>query len=57
MDLTEKGRIQAKYLGNRLKKQSISEIYTSNLERSKQTAEIISKIIKVPIKENFEELE
>ena len=56
MDLTGKGRTQASYLGNRLKKQKISEIYTSNLKRSKQTAEIISKIIKVPIKESFEEL-
>jgi broad specificity phosphatase PhoE len=55
--LTKKGEIQAKYLGMRLKKCKISSIYTSNLLRSKQTGEIISKIIKVPVKGRFEELD
>lgn len=55
--LTKKGEIQAKHLGEKLKKEriKINEIYTSHLIRSKQTAEIISKIIKVPVKKNFEE--
>ena len=54
--LTKKGRLQAKYLGNSLKKENISMIFTSNLLRAKQTGEIISKIIKVSIKESFDEL-
>jgi len=56
--LTKKGKLQAKHLGEKLKKQKtkISTIYTSNLLRAKETGEIISKIIKVPIKSNFEEL-
>src|SRR3989344_209183 len=56
--LTKKGEIQAKHLGEKIKnkKIKIDKIYTSNLIRSKQTAEIISKIVKVPIKKNFEEL-
>ncbi len=56
--LTKKGVIQAKHLGKRLKKEGINidEIYTSTLIRSKQTAEIISGITKIPIKKSFEEL-
>ena len=54
--LTGKGKIQAKHLGMRLKKQKISAIYTSNLLRAKETGEIISKIINVPVKGHFEEL-
>jgi len=54
--LTKKGEVQAKYLGEWLKKQKISAVYSSNLLRAKETAEIISKIIKVPVKDNFEEL-
>src|SRR3989344_2461076 len=55
--LTKKGEIQAKHLGEKLKnkKIKIDAIYTSNLIRSKKTAEIISKIIKVPIKKSFDE--
>lgn len=55
-NLTEKGRLQARHAGYGLRKQKISEIYTSDLLRARQTGEIISKIIKVPIKGNFEEL-
>ena len=46
--LTKKGEIQAKHLGEKIKnkKIKIDAIYTSNLIRSKKTAEIISKIIK-----------
>ena len=56
--LTKRGEIQARHLGGKLKKEKIkiSEIYTSHLIRSKQTAEIISKIIKVPVKKEFTEL-
>src|SRR3989344_652854 len=56
--LSKKGKLQSKKLGERLKKQKIKidKIYTSELIRSKQTAEIISKIIHVPIKKSFESL-
>ena len=56
--LSRKGKIQAEYLGKRLKKEKIKvdKIYTSNLERSIHTAKIISKIIKVPITKSFDEL-
>ncbi len=58
LGLTKKGGEQAKYLGRTLKKQKIDidYIYTSNLKRSKETAEIISKIMEVPIEKNFGEL-
>ena len=42
--LTKKGIKQAEALGRKLKKEKISKIYTSNLMRAKQTAQIISKI-------------
>lgn len=54
--LTKRGKEQAKYLGIKLKEQNISMIYTSKLLRARETGEIISKIIKVPIRENLEEL-
>jgi len=56
--LTKRGRMHAAYLGKKLKKEKIKidKIYTSGLIRSKQTAEIISRIIKVPIKYSFGEL-
>jgi broad specificity phosphatase PhoE len=55
--LTRKGKMQAKYLGNSLKNEKISIVYTSSLLRAKQTGEIISKIINVPIKASIEELD
>ncbi len=55
--LTRMGKKQAELLGRKLKKQNISTIYTSNLLRAKETGEIISKIIKVPVKSTFEELD
>lgn len=57
--LTKKGKRQAEHLGRSLKKQKIdiNYIYTSNLKRSKETAEIISKITKIPIKESFKGLD
>jgi broad specificity phosphatase PhoE len=54
--LTKKGIQQAMKLGKRLKKQEISKIYTSNLNRAKKTADIISKEINVSIKRIFSEL-
>lgn len=54
--LTEKGIKQAEAVGKKLRKYNISTIYTSNLLRAKETGEIISKILKVPINENLEEL-
>ena len=54
--LTKRGKRQAEYLGKKLKKLKISKIYTSDLSRARQTAEIISKIIKVPVKKSIEEL-
>ena len=54
--LTKTGIAQAKNLGIKLKKIKISAIYTSNLKRAKETAEIISKTIHVPIKASFDEL-
>jgi len=54
--LTKTGKKQAEFLGKKLKKYPISEIYSSKMLRAKETAQIISKIIKVPVKEEFEEL-
>ncbi|MBI4116268.1 histidine phosphatase family protein [Candidatus Pacearchaeota archaeon] len=55
--LTERGRMHTAYLGKKLKKENISEVYASNLKRAKETAGIISKIIKVPVKYFFRELD
>ncbi|MCC5909877.1 MAG: histidine phosphatase family protein [Clostridiaceae bacterium] len=46
--LTNKGFLQAKLLGERLLKENIEVIYSSNLLRAKSTTSIISNIIKVP---------
>ncbi len=54
--LTQRGKKQVEHLAERLKQYGISEIYCSNLIRAEQTAEIISKKIKVPIKGHFPEL-
>lgn len=45
--LTEKGIKQAKHLANRLKKEKFNEFYCSDMNRAKQTAEVVSKIIKI----------
>lgn len=55
--LTKKGERQAEYLGKRLRRYNISEIYTSNLIRSKQTGKIVSDILKIPVKESLTELD
>jgi len=43
--LTKKGVMQAKYLAKALKKEKFGELYCSDMNRAKQTAEIISKEI------------
>jgi broad specificity phosphatase PhoE len=47
-DLTEKGEVQAQETADKLKKFSITRIFSSNLKRSKNTAKIINKIIGLP---------
>lgn len=54
--LTGRGRKQAEALGDKLKKEKISEFYSSKMLRADETAQIISKMIHIPIKEQFEEL-
>jgi broad specificity phosphatase PhoE len=46
-NLTKNGILQAKYLAKNLKNIKFNEFYCSELNRSKQTAEIVSKIIKM----------
>jgi len=48
--LTKKGKAQAKLLARALKKEKIDDFYSSDLTRTKQTAEIINKKIKKQIK-------
>src|SRR3990172_3881755 len=48
--LTKKGRAQAISLAKRLGKLNITKIYSSDLRRCKETAEIIRKTLKLPIK-------
>lgn len=45
--LTKKGLKQAKHLAKRLKEFAIDEFYCSDLSRARQTAEIVSKKIKI----------
>jgi len=47
--LSALGRAQARLAGKRLKKESIDKIYSSPLKRSFQTAQIISKTLKLKI--------
>jgi broad specificity phosphatase PhoE len=49
-DLTEKGKQQAKELAEKLASKQITTIYSSPLKRAFQTAETISKKIRVPVK-------
>ena len=49
-DLTRNGRLQAKLLARELKNEKIGEFYSSDLNRTKQTSEIINKSIKKQIK-------
>jgi probable phosphoglycerate mutase len=45
--LTKKGEKQAEHLANKLKKEDSSEFYCSDMNRAKQTAEIVAKTIKI----------
>lgn len=49
-DLSAAGELQARRLARRLKKENISLIYTSDRLRSKKTARIIQKFLKVPLR-------
>jgi len=55
--LTQKGRRQVSALAKRLRGYRISEIYTSSLVRAKETGRIISKVIGVPVRGSFSELD
>ena len=57
--LTEKGKKQAKLLSKRLKKIHFDKFYCSDLNRAKQTSEIVSKKIKMKpvIEESLNEYE
>ena len=55
--LTKTGVQQVKLLGRKLKGQKINYIYSSNLKRARQIAEIISKIINVSIRDELGELQ
>jgi broad specificity phosphatase PhoE len=48
-ELTEKGKLQADKIGQVLKETGISHIVSSNMTRTNQTAEIISKHLKLEI--------
>jgi len=51
--ITKKGTKQARYLAKKLRKKKFDEFYCSNMNRSKETAKIISKSIKkIPKIEN-----
>lgn len=56
--LSEEGVRQAQILAERLKKHQPSAIYTSPMTRTKETAEIISKALNIPIEfwENLKEI-
>lgn len=45
--LTKKGIKQAKHLAKRLKKEKFDEFYCSDMNRAKQTAEIVSRVSKI----------
>lgn len=45
--LTKKGIKQARHLSKKLKKEKFDEFYCSDMNRAKQTAEIVSKLIKI----------
>ena len=48
--LNENGRIQAQMLAGKLKGAPFDAIYSSNLERAKQTADAIAAVLDLPVK-------
>ena len=54
--LNEEGRSQAQRTALRLASLSIDAIYASSLSRARETAEIVSKTLGVPVKGFYEEL-
>ncbi len=59
LGLSEKGIIQAKNLAKRLRKERFDELYSSNLNRAKETAKIVGRKIKLEpqIEESLNEFE
>lgn len=57
MPLSETGREQAKKIAERLAKFKIDTIFTSPVARARETAEIISKSLKIPVEEREELIE
>ncbi|MFY9517152.1 MAG: histidine phosphatase family protein [Acetomicrobium sp.] len=55
--LSDEGRLQARRVALRLKSLGIDAIYASSLVRASETAAIVSKLIKVPIKGLLKELQ
>ena len=49
MELSDTGRKQAKLIANRLKNQKLNLIYSSTFFRARQTSEIISESLGIPI--------
>lgn len=49
LSLNERGRRQAEALGRRLRGFGVEAIYTSPLRRARMTAEIVGKILEVPV--------
>lgn len=58
VELSEEGRIQAELLRERLKNYNIDALYSSNLLRARQTAEIINEAFHLPheIREEIREI-
>ncbi|MDF2906341.1 MAG: Phosphoglycerate mutase [Herbinix sp.] len=58
VELSETGRLQAGLLGERLQNYNIDALYSSNLIRAKQTAEIINETLGLPhiIREELREI-
>lgn len=54
--LNDEGRLQAQRVALRLKSFDIDAIYASSLARASETAAIVSKLIKVPVKGLLKEL-
>ena len=47
--LNDKGRSQARRLAHSLQNQAFAAIYTSDLSRARETAEIIAQVIQLPV--------